>query len=169
MEGWQGFEYAEVVQRIAAYLVVRRNQVDVLGNMRDDYVSDLAIEALLASRTYQKKHGRSGKAEARYVQKSLWNFARDLKRLRYRRNRYFFQTADFEQDPVSLESWYEARESIERLQKRVDKGSLKVLTQLAEAEGDVTEAWKMDPWCHRTYFYEVVRHAREAGKKALQN
>jgi hypothetical protein len=169
MEGWQGFEYAEVVHKIAAYLVNKPNQTDVLGNMRDDYVSDLAIEALLASKAYQAKHGQCQRAEAQYVRKSLWNYARDQKRLRYRRNRFFFQTPDYLQDPIDLDAQCDARAMIAKVQKHTDRESLEVLALLALAGGEVTEAWRAYGRYHRGYFYAVVRRAREAGKRSFQN
>lgn len=168
MKGWQGFEYAEVVHRIAAYLVPRRDQADVLGNMQDDYVSDLCLEAILASRAFQQRGGDE-KGEFRYVLKSLWNYARTQARSRFRRRRFYFRPLYRELDPISLEAQAEARSSIRALQKNLDKMSLGLLMQLAAAEGDLREAWAADPRYHRRYFVAKAKEAREAGKRLLQN
>jgi DNA-directed RNA polymerase specialized sigma24 family protein len=166
--GWQDFEYAEAVHRIATYLVPIPNQVDALGNLQDDYVSELCIEALLASRTFRSM-GTSPQGEASYVYKSLWNYARTRARSRFRRRRFVAQPFESELDPVSLEERAEARESIRKLQKNLDKKSLRVLLELAAAGGNLTEAWEANPQYNRRYFAAVVRKARDAGKKVLQN
>jgi len=167
-EGWQGFEYAEVVHRIAAYLVPRRNQADVLGNMQDDYVSDLCVEAILASRAFQKHQGEDAKAETRYVLKSLWNYARTRARSRFRRRRFYFRPLYRELYPISLEAQAEASSSIRALQRNLDRMSLGLLMQLAAAEGDVREAWAADPRYHRRYFAAKVKGAQKAAKAILQ-
>lgn len=165
--GWQDFEYAEAVHRIATYLVPIPNQADALGNLQDDYVSELCIEALLASRTFRSK-GSPPQGEASYVYKSLWNYARTRARSRFRRRR-LAQPVESELDPVSLEERTEARESIRKLQKSLDKKSLRVLLELAAVGGNLTEAWEAYPQYNRRYFAAVVRKAREAGKRVLQN
>jgi len=166
--GWQDFEYAEAVHRIATYLVPIPNQADALGNLQDDYVSELCIEALLASRAFRSK-GAPSHGETSYVYKSLWNYARTQARSRFRRKRFKAQPVESELDPVSLEERTEARESIRKLQKSLDKKSLQVLLELAAVGGNLTEAWEAHPQYNRRYFAAVVRKAREAGKKALQN
>lgn len=166
--GWQGFKYAEVVHRIAAYLLPRKDQADVLGYMQDDYVSDLCVEAILASRSFQERGG-DAKGETRYVLKSLWNYARTRARSRFRRRRFYFQPLRYQLDPISLEAQAEARSSIRALQRNLDRMSLEMLMQLAAAEGDVREAWKADPRYHRRYFAVKAKEAREAAKAVLQN
>lgn len=165
--GWQGFEYADVVQQIATYLLPVPDQADTLGNLKDDYVSELAVEAILASRAFQKKGNQQG--ESRYVYKSLWNYARSQARVK-RRRKWVDADASIDQiDPVSLEKQAEARSSIRRLQKNLDKASLRILIQLAEAEGDVVSAWRLDARYHRRYYAALVKKARNAAKKLLQN
>jgi hypothetical protein len=171
MEGWQGFRYAAVVHRIAVHLAAKPYQADVLGNMRDDYVSELAIEALLASRKYQERYG-GGNGESRYVHKSLWNYARSQKRFRFRRRHFWFQTFESELDPVSpvsLEDQTEARDLLAVIQKKLDKRSWGLLASVAEADGDLSAAWEADPSCNRWYFNAKVQRAREAGRKVIQN
>lgn len=166
-----GFEYATVVNRIASYLLARRGQVDVLGNMRDDYVSELCIEAMLASKTFKKKYGGCRKTEARYVYKSLWNYARmkNRSRLRNKNSGVRFQPLNGELDPVNLEAQMEARSSIRALRKNLRKENLAILAQVAESNGDITEAWKEDPTCHRWWFNSKVQRARDAAKKVLRD
>ena len=165
----QGFEYATVVNRVASYLLSKSHQADVLGRLRDDYVSELCIEAMLASKHYKKKFGGCRKQEARYVYKTLWNWARDQNKARARRKGIHFQPLNGELDPVNLESQMEARSSIRALQKNLDKTSLKTLAQVAGADGDLTEAWKDNPRYHRWYFNSKVQQAREAGRKVLED
>lgn len=164
-----GFEYETVVNRIASFLLSKSHRTDVLGNLRDDYVSELCIEAMLASKKYKRRYGGCRKQEARYVYKSLWNYARMQNRSRVRRKGIVFQPLNGELDPVNLETQMEARSSIRALQKNLDETSLKMLAQVGAADGDISEAWKEDPRYHRWYFNSKVQQAREAGKKVLQN
>lgn len=168
MKGLQGFEYAEIVHRVASYLISGNGQTDVLGNVQDDYVSDLCLEALLASRAFRKKYGGCRAQEARYVYKSLWNYARMANRSRVRCRRVCTQSLDSQLDPVSLESAIEARNSIEALKKNLDVINLEILTRIAAAGGNTTDAWKEDPTCNRTWFSTRVQKARKAAKKILQ-
>lgn len=164
----QDFEFAEAVDKVATYLAPKPDQVDVLGYLQDDYRSELSLEAWLASKVLRGQH--RGSERTRYVLKALWNYARTRNRSRYRRNRHPSQTFDRALDPVDLESQVEARSSLRKLQKNLDKTSLAVLIQLAEANGEVSKAWTDgDQRYHRRYFSVKVKQARAAGQKVLQN
>lgn len=165
----QDFEFAEAVNRVAAYLSPKPDQADILGNLQGDYRTELYLAAKSASHSFQKKYGDDSDEKLRYVLKALWNYARVRVRSRYRRNRFFLRSVNGELDPIDLASQMEARSSIHALQKNLDKNSLKVLIALAEADGDVTKAWNDDPRYHRRYFSVKVQRAREAGRRVLQN
>lgn len=168
MKGLHGFEYAEIVYRVASYLISGNGQVDVLGNIRDDYVSDLCLEALTASRIFREKYGGCRAQEARYVYKSLWNYARMMNRSRARCRFSHPQPLDSQLDPIRLEQVIEARSSIRALRENLDATNLEILTRIAAAGGSTTDAWKEDPTCNRSWFSTRVQRARRAAKKILQ-
>jgi hypothetical protein len=169
MKDLQGFDYATVVNKVASYLLSTTSKTDFLGNMRDDYVSLLAIQAIKACRKFKKDHGGCRKQEARYVYKSLWNYAKCMNRARVRQKNIFFQPLNGELDPQSLEDQVEARDSIKALRERLEPVEWKILERMACADGNTTDAWAENPDdCSRMYFNVKVQRARESAKRILQ-
>jgi len=167
MKDLQGFEFAPAVNRVASYLLSTK-RADVLGNMREDYVSELAMLAIVASRRFKKERGGCRKQEARYVYKSLWNYARYMNRERVASKNRFFQSFEEELDPISLEEQIEVRDSLRALRERLSPVNWQILERLGEANNSIPEAWKMDPSCDRKYFHQKVNRARTTAKRILR-
>ena len=160
MRDLSGFEFSTVVNRVATYLSPREREVDSLGNLRDDYVSELCLEALEASRKFKERYGGCHKQETRYVYKSLWNYARRKKRGRIMQKGRFFQPLNRELDPVSMEAAMEARNSLRVLRKNLEQSTWQILERMAVVGGNKTEAWMVDPTCNRLYFNSKVQKAQ---------
>jgi hypothetical protein len=160
------FEFADVVNQIAAHLAPRTDRPDILGYFQDDYRSELCLKAILASRRFQ---GDRCAERVKYVLKALWNHARTCQRARYRRKRFRPEPFVRQLDPIDLEERITAKRSLEALQKNLDKTSLKVLIALAGNDGDVSATWREDPQYNRKYYSLKVRQARDAGRKVLQD
>ena len=167
MKGLPGFEYETAVTKVASHLQPKKQQVDCIGNLYDDYVSDLCLEALQASHSFRQRYEGNTRQERRYVYKSLWNFARERNRSRARQNKFDHYEYRSDEDGVGIEGQLEARDSLRRIRSQVDLKDWKSLELVILEGGNLSDAWCREGNRGYTHFTARISETRKKMKRIL--